>query len=161
MYSLTTLTSLLTTTSLLLTTTLSLAQPLLHPRDGNPVNSPFCTGRGIGLSQADYLVLINQIDITATYDVPWDSTSLSSGRTTVANGETSMNVGMEDSNGDGTEDKGTITGLTLQYQLGLLNNQVNENQPACYSADGTYTYWLGAPISEGGDSLARERVPPA
>ena len=42
-----------------------------------------------------------------------------------------------------SEDRGTITGLTLQYQLGLLNDLVNENQVACESADGSYVFALG------------------
>jgi len=44
---------------------------------------------------------------------------------------------------NGNNSKGTITGLTLQYQLGLLNNLVTTNYMLCYPADGTYTHGLG------------------
>jgi len=89
-------------------------------RDGNAIQDPTCTGRGSGYFQPDNLILINQIDITKNYDIPWDSTSLSTGRTRLSAGEPTMNVGMETPDGGSNLDRGTITGLTLQYQLGLL-----------------------------------------
>ena len=144
MYSRTVFASLFTC---LLALSPTLATPL-HRRD-KPVREPMCTGLGLGLTgHDDYLVLINQIDITATYDIPWDSGSLASGRTHLNNGDVSMSVTMQADSDTGvivgSTDKGTISGLTLQYQLGLLNNQVNENQVSCDSSDGTYAYWLGS-----------------
>lgn len=106
-----------------------------------------CSVRGIGLGTQDYREMINQIDITIDYDVPWSSISLASGRTKLPNGEESKYVLALDGEGRGSLEAKKITGLTLQYQLGLLNNLVHDNQAVCWSKDGSYTYGLGFGIS--------------
>lgn len=142
MYPRTLLTTLLTSSILLISPTI--ATPL-HRRD--PAEEPMCTGRGIGLRTQDYREMINQIDITIDYDVPWSSTSLASGRPRLPSGKESMYVLALNGEGGGSLEAKKITGLTLQYQLGFLNNLVNDNQAVCWSKDGSYTYDLGFGIS--------------
>ena len=123
---------------------------VLLPR--NPTQKPFCTGCGIGLSKGDYQKLIDQIDTSIDYNVPFDSKSAKlSGINTNSDGTPALACSLEDKHGDGTNDAGTISGSLLQSSLNALNQKVKEDQPACISLDGTYQYDLGAGANCAGD----------
>lgn len=141
-----------------LTTATPVATPVpqqgkvIEARQGGPTQDPNCSGLGIGLNAAALQGLVNQIDTSKVYNIPWDSTQNGwTGPTTFA-GDPSMSCNFENSSGDGDiTTTGTIDGDLLQSSFQALINSMSpvlaSGGAQCFSQNGQYQFWTGT--SEG------------
>lgn len=114
----------------------------------NPTQAPDCSGLGSGPGYDTLMALVNQIDTSKVYAIPFSSENQGWTGVTTWEGDPSMTVNFEKPDGSVDDSTtGTIDGDLMKSSFTDLANAMGilgGDSPTCFSSNGQYWFNTGS-----------------